>query len=212
MGVPQLVMITHTMMSMLLMMMLLLLTPMLHQLMMPMVLPLMMLMVLLLMMNMLLMMMKLLLMLMMLLLMMPMEHLLMTAMEHLVITTMMMLLVMTLMLPQEMLLSMKPAERLVVDFHLVDVEDVPDLCPTAEDLLEDLTDAHPDPHREVLHRREDVDVDSSPSLYLTVAPLETGCWPNRLPANREVKQDCQLSVDLGILSLALINHFCHEAV
>ena len=157
-------------------------------------------------------MMKLLLMLMMLLLMMPMEHLLMTAMEHLVITTMMMLLLMTLMLPQEMLLSMKPAERPVVDFHLVDAEDVPDLCPTAEDLPEDLTDAHPDPHREVLHRREDVDVDSSPSLYLTVALLETGCWPNRLPAPREVKQDCKLSVDLGILSSALINHFCHMAV
>merc|ERR1711908_37136 len=129
------------------------------------------------MMSMLLMMMKLLLMLMMLLLMMPMEHLLMTP-----------------MLPQEMLLSMKPAERPVVDFHLVDAEDVPDLCPTAEDLPEDLTDAHPDPHREVLHRREDVDVDSSPSLYLTVAPLETGCWLNRLPAPREVKQDCKLSV------------------
>merc|ERR1719289_379828 len=173
-------------------MMLLLLTPMLHQLMMPMVLPLMMLM--------------------MLLLMMPMEHLLMTAMEHLVITTMMMLLLMTPMLPQEMLLSMKPAERPVVDFYLVDAEDVPDLCPTAEDLPEDLTDAHPDPHREVLHRREDVDVDSSPSLYLTVAPLETGCWPNRLPAPREVKQDCKLSVDLGIFSLVLINHFCHVAV
>merc|ERR1712117_176021 len=168
--------------------MLLLLTPMLLQLMMPMVLLLMMPMVpqlvmtTLMMMSMLLMMMKLLLMLMMLLLMMP-------------------------MLPQEMLLSMKPAERPVVDFHLVDAEDVPDLCPTAEDLPEDLTDAHPDPHREVLHRREDVDVDSSPSLYLTVAPLETGCWPNRLPAPREVKQDCKLSVDAGIFSLALINHF-----
>merc|ERR1712200_394322 len=206
------------MMNMLLMMTLLLLTPMLLQLMMPMVLLLMMPMVpqlvmtTLMMMSMLPMMMKLRLMLLMLLLMMPMEHLLMIAMEHLVITTMMMLLLMTPMLPQEMLLSMKPAERPVVDFHLVDAEDVPVLCPTAEDLLEDLTDAHPDPHREVLHRREDVDVDSSPSLYLTVAPLETGCWPNRLPAPREVKQDCKLSVDLGILSLALINHFCHVAV
>merc|ERR1712200_356463 len=202
--VPQLVMITHTMMSMLLMMMLLL-TPMLHLLMMMSMLHMMMLLLLTPMLLQLMMPMVL-------LLMMPMVPLLMTAMEHLVITTMMMLLLMTPMLPQEMLLSMKQAERPVVDFHLVDVEDVPDLCPTAEDLLEDLTDAHPDPHREVLHRREDVDVDSSPSLYLTVAPLETGCWPNRLPANREVKQDCQLSVDLGILSLALINHFCHEAV
>merc|ERR1712200_170912 len=194
------------MMNMLLMMTLLLLTPMLLQLMMPMVLLLMMPMVPQLVMTTLMMMS------MMLMLMMPMEHLLMTAMEHLVITTMMMLLLMTPMLPQEMLLSMKQAERPVVDFHLVDAEDVPDLCPTAEDLPEDQTDAHPDPHREVLHRREDVDVDSSPSLYLTVAPLETGCWPNRLPAPREVKQDCKLSVDLGILSLALINHFCHEAV
>merc|ERR1719193_369745 len=174
------------MMSMLHMMMLLLLTPMLLQLMMPTVL----------------------------LLMMPMvpQLVMTTLMMMSMLLMMMMLLLMTLMLPQEMLLSMKPAERLVVDFHLVDVEDVPDLCPTAEDLPEDLTEDLPDPHREVLHRREDVDVDSSPSLYLTVAPLETGCWLNRLPAPREVKQDCKLSVDVGIFSLALINHFCHVAV
>merc|ERR1712200_390444 len=151
------------------------------------------------MMNMLLMMTLLLLTPMLLQLMMPMVLLLMMPMvPQLVMTTLMMmsmlLTMMKLLLMLMMLLFMKPAERLVVDFHLVDVEDVPDLCPTAEDLPEDLTDALPDPHREVLHRREDVDVDSPPSLLLTVAPLETGCWLNRLPAPREVKQDCKLSV------------------
>merc|ERR1739848_932050 len=155
------------------------------------------------------MMMKQLLMLMMLPLMMPMEHLLMTAMEHLLNTNMMMLLLMTPMLPQEMLLSMKLVERLAADFHPVDVEDVPDLCPTADEHPEDpTTDAQPGLPREVLDRREDVDVDvdSSPSPYLTVAPPETDCWPSRPPAPREAKQDCKLSVDLGMLCLALINH------
>merc|ERR1739848_436524 len=142
-------------------------------------------------------------------LMMPMEHLLMTAMEHLLNTNMMMLLLMTPMLPQEMLLSMKLVERLAADFHPVDVEDVPDLCPTADEHPEDpTTDAQPGLPRGVLDRREDVDVDvdSSPSPYLTVAPPETDCWPSRPPAPREAKQDCKLSVDLGMLCLALINH------
>merc|ERR1739848_744691 len=143
------------------------------------------------------------------LLMMPMVLLLEMNMPTMMNMPMMMKQLMTPMLPQEMLLSMKLVERLAADFHPVDVEDVPDLCPTADGQPEDpTTDAQPGLPREVLDRREDVDVDvdSSPSPYLTVAPPETDCWPSRPPAPREAKQDCKLSVDLGMLCLALINH------